>query len=1105
MLIGVFTLVAAVVAVPLNSVRSSSLLKTRSAFPQARGDSRQINGSNSTVPEGWSPTFLPVPQPLAETITTFAADCITPRTNFFVGETVCAKTDSVTPLDGSWWVNWILLTDGATVVSGGDGVFPVTANPQTFTYAPTTPGPYKVSLSNVPGDPSQTPAGFTVVPAPTLATYASGCASAKTDFNLGETVCVKVSGLSNAEFPQRRVQIASPEGAVLRSFDITDNSQQFNYTLPAATTESLGNRTIDHRGTWEVAIVDLDAVSRQSRPMVVHKSNLFIDRVADLQVSKLLVPAPDPPAAGSNLTFQLFITNQGPDPATNPRLADVTLPNTTFVSFSRVSLLGSNMIPNPTFGSSFADNADTDFVRFVRDPGSSAFSSHTLSGASLLSFLSDSSLTFICISPSAGSAGTTTCTTVGELAPGETASFTAVYQVSGNVANGAELADTNSVSVSSDTVDQFPAGNSQPAVVNTSNPNPPACTITCPDNITVGTNTTDGQGHLGAIVSFGPEAAGSCGNGITSTPASGSFFAVGTTSVTSRTGSGASCNFNVTVVNTPQPTISCAADQSATAPSGQSEVAVAVPTPTFAGSFTQNQNPPRLTSARSDQRGVSDPYPIGTTTITWTVTDQYGTMRSCNQRVVVTSADAPTISCPSDKTFAAASGDCQTTLTAPQIGTPTVGGLNTTYDSLRSDHLALTDPFPAGQTAITWIATNALGNASCTQVITITTTGDTTPPVLTVPPDINISTSECSVLLDDELGIATATDNCTPAVTITRTGLPQISCPIPGNPTRTCDSFFFPTGTTNITYTATDAAGNTATGVQHINIAEDPVIFPTITAPNNLNVNTLPNETGCGTFIGDATLGSATASDNCPGVVVTRTGVPAGNIFPVGDTYITYTATDRTNHSSQAAQRVTVVDVTPPVINCPANITVHLPLNSTATSMAVNYPAATATDNCPGTISIGYSIASGSTFSVGTTSITVTATDAHNNSASCVFTVTVLYDFAGFFSPVGNLPILNAVNAGQAIPVKFSLSGNKGLSIFAADNPYTVSLNCSTSDPGVDITETVNAGSSSLGYSSGSDQYSYVWKTDGSWAGTCRKLVVTLNDGSVHVANFKFK
>jgi hypothetical protein len=309
-------------------------------------------------------------------------------------------------------------------------------------------------------------------------------------------------------------------------------------------------------------------------------------------------------------------------------------------------------------------------------------------------------------------------------------------------------------------------------------------------------------------------------------------------------------------------------------------------------------------------------------------------------------------------------------------------------------------------------------------------------------------------------------------------------------------------GDTIVTYIATDAAGNTASANQKVTVVD--TTAPTISAPADKTLYTGPGATSCDVTVGnlDATLGTATANDNCPGVAAVRTS--SGNVFPLGDTLVTYTATDAHGNTATATQKVTVIDNTPPTVTPPANITVQLPLNSSATSMAVSYPnPATATDNCAGAITFSYSPASGSTFNVGATTVTVTATDAHGNSASATFTVTVLYNFTGFFSPVGNLPTLNSVNAGRAIPVKFSLSGNKGLNIFAPNNPYTVAINCSTTDPASDITETLNAGGSSLGYSP--DQYNYVWKTESSWAGTCRQLVVTLNDGSVHRANFKFK
>ena len=60
------------------------------------------------------------------------------------------------------------------------------------------------------------------------------------------------------------------------------------------------------------------------------------------------------------------------------------------------------------------------------------------------------------------------------------------------------------------------------------------------------------------------------------------------------------------------------------------------------------------------------------------------------------------------------------------------------------------------------------------------------------------------------------------------------------------------------------------------------------------------------------------------------------------------------------------------------------------------------------------------------------------------------------------------------------------------------------SAPSDDVETTSTAGNSSLSYSAGNDQYTYIWKTEKAWAGTCRQLIVELDDGSTHVANFDF-
>src|SRR6185295_6158284 len=122
-----------------------------------------------------------------------------------------------------------------------------------------------------------------------------------------------------------------------------------------------------------------------------------------------------------------------------------------------------------------------------------------------------------------------------------------------------------------------------------------------------------------------------------------------------------------------------------------------------------------------------------------------------------------------------------------------------------------------------------------------------------------------------------------------------------------------------------------------------------------------------------------------------------------------------------------------------------------------------------------------------------------------VFKKTHFYDFSGFFSPVSNLPSINVVRAGSAIPIKFSLGGDQGFGILSAGFPASQQVGCSSSSTINDIEETSMSGGSSLSYDALSDQYNYVWKTQSGWSGTCRQLVVKLSDNTTHTAIFQFK
>jgi probable HAF family extracellular repeat protein len=117
---------------------------------------------------------------------------------------------------------------------------------------------------------------------------------------------------------------------------------------------------------------------------------------------------------------------------------------------------------------------------------------------------------------------------------------------------------------------------------------------------------------------------------------------------------------------------------------------------------------------------------------------------------------------------------------------------------------------------------------------------------------------------------------------------------------------------------------------------------------------------------------------------------------------------------------------------------------------------------------------------------------------------TSTFAFTGFFAPIQNLPVVNRAKAGQGIPVKFSLGGDQGLNIFAPNYPASQQIACDGTAPVDEVEATVAAGGSSLSYDAVTGVYSYVWKSDASWAGTCRSLTVRLTDGTERSAHFRF-
>lgn len=112
------------------------------------------------------------------------------------------------------------------------------------------------------------------------------------------------------------------------------------------------------------------------------------------------------------------------------------------------------------------------------------------------------------------------------------------------------------------------------------------------------------------------------------------------------------------------------------------------------------------------------------------------------------------------------------------------------------------------------------------------------------------------------------------------------------------------------------------------------------------------------------------------------------------------------------------------------------------------------------------------------------------------------YLFRGFFPPVRNGGALNRVQAGASVPIKFVLGRDQGPDVLASNSPASVPIDCRS---GRIINSTEEPTLSPNGLQHGAGQYIYVWKTKKTWAGGCRKFVLSLKDGTQHVALFQFK
>lgn len=243
---------------------------------------------------------------------------------------------------------------------------------------------------------------------------------------------------------------------------------------------------------------------------------------------------------------------------------------------------------------------------------------------------------------------------------------------------------------------------------------------------------------------------------------------------------------------------------------------------------------------------------------------------------------------------------------------------------------------------------------------------DNTDPQISPIDDLTLSTAPGNCSQSVSWTPPTVTDNCGAG------GLTTSSSHNPG-------SIFFK-GSTTVTYTATDASGNSSNMSFNI-IIEDNELPQITNCPGGVSRSSEPGRCGATVFWTEPVV-----SDNCPGVVRSVSHV-SGSFFPVGITTVTYTATDQEGQSVSCSFAVTITDDQPPQIACPEDLEVNTDEGICGATVNLGISA---TDNCTqATLTQLDGLADGSLFPIGPTDFRYEALDAESNRSECRFTLTV--------------------------------------------------------------------------------------------------------------------
>ena len=454
--------------------------------------------------------------------------------------------------------------------------------------------------------------------------------------------------------------------------------------------------------------------------------------------------------------------------------------------------------------------------------------------------------------------------------------------------------------------------------------------ITCPEDATIDCSNPSGLNGEATAIDDCHEVTVDFSDGPITGPCNNRTF-VRTWTAEDECGNSSSCDQTLTIVDETPPAITCPADITIECDESTDQ--------SNTGTATASDDCNDVTISFTDLNiDDADCINEGSIIRTWIATDGCNNSSTCNQEIKIVDTTAPMIDCPANVTV-----ECDESTDPHDVGIPTATdncGLMIEYRLAASQippdfedlcelqaSIIYEDSFIQGDCPEdfvierTWGAVDNCGNTStCVQFIQVV---DSKPPTIECPADLTIECDENTH--PNFTGIAIAQDNCDEDVTISFNDVTSSGdCPAEYTITRT--------------WMAEDNCGNMAACIQTIKV--DDTTPPEITCPIDVTVS-------CDSGLDPAITGAPTAEDNCT-VVITYDfsddadldGCNGGGIIER-----TWTATDECGNTASCVQLITVEDGIPPVISCPADITIECD-ESTDPSNTGN---ASAVDNCDDT------------------------------------------------------------------------------------------------------------------------------------------------------------